>query len=109
MVATSQEFDIPSVFSRGISGLRKLSKVWTDSFSMHPQSRAKMDLPWKIIYPVDFFPLSNSGQDQAIRDFVDLLASHLECEAEKVSLRNVWSSSPPADESDMDVYMKNVK
>ncbi|KAL9623536.1 MAG: hypothetical protein Q9160_002217 [Pyrenula sp. 1 TL-2023] len=109
MVATSKEFDVPSIFSRGISSLARLMTLLFSTSSSSARSASETSLPWKILYPTDYFPIANRGQTEAVKDFVEVLAAHVGCEIEMMSLKERWASKPPSDESNMDKFMENVQ
>ena len=68
-------------------------------------------LPTKILYPVDFFPLSDPTHQELIEEFVTVLERYLNTTRTEVNLTAEWSKSAVVDAKGqvLQEYMAKVR
>lgn len=105
MVATCPTFDSPCLFGRELSRFKEIVPVWYERQLKPP---GNSELPWAILYPTDFLPVTNAEQMRAINDFTHGLSKYLKVSPRKISLAESWSKTSPVEEKVLDVFMQNV-
>lgn len=67
------------------------------------------DRSFEIMYPFDYWPVPSAPQMALIDSFVDDMTTHLGASITKLSIRNLWESSPPEGaSSDIEEYLQDV-
>jgi hypothetical protein len=105
MVLTCPQFDSPSLFGRNIHTFNNFVQSW---YGASIKSQDRSNRPWRIVYPVDYLPVSNHDQARVFDEFVGDLAAYLEVEPEILSIAETWRQAPPTEERDISKYMENV-
>lgn len=105
LVSTCPQFDTPSFFGRDISTFRNLVNSWYGPKLVPPKAK----LPDAILYPSDYLPIANSGQQQLLDEFVQDLVLHLKVRPHTVSMADEWAKSSPVEEKSLETYMENVR
>lgn len=100
----SSPFDAPAMYARDIKKLEKWIGAWIST------DIETYQLPFSIIYPTDFLPVSNKAQMELIDDFVADLETTHGVSRTKVSLKDLWKEKTPsgADSTDIAQYLKDV-
>lgn len=60
---------------------------------------ASAELPRRIIYPTDYFPVSDTKHQKLVEQFVQNLENHLDVSRTEVNLAQLWKDQPPSDSS----------
>lgn len=107
MLPTCPAFDVPSLFGRDITLFADFIRLWYNR-ELKPDTHA--GLPWKIVYPTDFLPVANGSQMKVFDRFTDDLASYVDAEVKRVSIKNTWAENPPPEAEDRSLrqYLHNV-
>lgn len=56
-------------------------------------------LPRRIIYPTDYFPLSDVKHQKLVEQFVQNLETYLDIRRTEVNIARLWEAQPPSDSS----------
>jgi hypothetical protein len=86
----NREFDTVGHFARN---LRDLHYIVSHTFENIPQDFSKF--PSKILYPLEFYPLKNSKQQDLTEEFVAILEEFLGVKRTPFSFVEEWEKSPP--------------
>lgn len=105
MVATCPTFDSPCLFGRELSRFKEIVPSW---YERQLQPPGNSELPWAILYPTDFLPVTNAEQMRVINDFTHEISKYLGVSPRKISLADSWSKTSPVEEKVLDVFMQNV-
>lgn len=105
MVATCPTFDSPCLFGRDLVRFKEIVPAW---YERQLKPLANSELPWAILYPTDFLPVTNAEQMRAINDFTHGLSKYLEVPPRQISLQESWSKTSPVEEKVLDVFLQNV-
>lgn len=92
MIPVFPPWDVPALFTRDIAMLKPVISTWIRKDLISPRLFKK---PYTIVYPLDFFPVTNHVQMRLIDTFVADLAEALHAEIRKVSIASLWKESPP--------------
>ncbi|PNP80392.1 hypothetical protein FNYG_05991 [Fusarium nygamai] len=96
-------FDTPCVFARSLDVIRRVAKTWITA----PLSIKKR--PYRLIYPLDYFPTKSSDQMVIINSFIRDVETHLPATIIPFAIRDSWQKSrPPETTGDMEEYLKDV-
>lgn len=70
----------------------------------------EVNLPQKIIYPVDLHPILNESQQRLVDEFISTLEEFMRVKVEEVNLGEMWAESRPVESrgEGMQTYMKDV-
>lgn len=93
------------LLGRSLSDLHLLASTTLD---LKDSSTA---FPSKIIYPLDFFPHSNSTHQAMVDEFVGVLEDFLGTKRVEISLAEKWEQCPPleANGKPLKQYMSKVR
>ncbi|CAH0018141.1 unnamed protein product [Clonostachys rhizophaga] len=86
----SPEFDTVGHFARN---LRDLHYIVSHTFENIPRNSSKF--PSKILYPLEFYPLKNSKQQDLTEEFVVVLEEFLGVKRTPFSFVEEWGKNPP--------------
>ncbi|PQE05256.1 Amidase protein [Rutstroemia sp. NJR-2017a BVV2] len=80
------------IFSRNLGKLSVFAETWYGE----GKSRMKQkNLPMAIVVPVDLFPSEDSLSKQLVPKLIEDLENHLEVEAQRIGMSEIWKQQPP--------------
>jgi hypothetical protein len=82
-------FDVVGLFSRELSSLQHIVSSTLDV------NKEFKTFPKKIIYPLDFFPHSDSKHQAMVDDLIGILENFLGTKRVEISLADRWEQFPP--------------
>lgn len=85
-----RRYDTVGLFSRRLDDLVSLAK----HSLVIPDGSVKQSR--RIIYPTDYFPLSDTKHQKLVDQFVQNLETHLGIERTEVNLARLWEKQPPS-------------
>ncbi|KAH8734004.1 amidase signature domain-containing protein [Ilyonectria robusta] len=102
-IMKSSIYDNGRLFSRNLKDLLQMTPT-LGIISL------EVNLPQKIIYPVDLHPTLNESQQRLVDEFVSTLEEFMRVRVEKVNLGEMWAKSRPVESrgEGMQIYMKDV-
>ncbi|KAI1357319.1 putative amidase [Xylaria arbuscula] len=89
IVVNSPLFDVVGLFSRTLNNLHDLASL---TLNLPP---APVKFPTRILYPLDFFPHSNSKHQAMVDKFIGALERLLGTKRVEFSIAERWSQCPP--------------
>ncbi|KAH8759977.1 amidase signature domain-containing protein [Diaporthe sp. PMI_573] len=89
IVVNSPMFDVVGLFSRELSSLQHIVSRTLDV------NKEFKTFPKKIIYPLDFFPHSDSKHQAMVDDLIGILENFLGTKRVEISLAERWEQCPP--------------
>jgi len=107
MVPTFDRFDTQCIFARDINKLDTILQVWLDNCDI---AKPKANMPKRLLYPVDLFPVDNEVQMQHVKSFVKDFSDYLQAPVTEIDLSLEWERSHPesVDEDSLDGYLSEV-
>lgn len=88
-----RRYDTIGLFERRLDDLVSIAK---HSLVVSDES---VTPPRRIIYPTDYFPLSDPKHQKLVEQFVQNLETHLGFQRTEVNLAQLWEEKPPSDSS----------
>ncbi|KAK2611385.1 hypothetical protein N8I77_004725 [Diaporthe amygdali] len=90
---SSERYDTVGLFGRRLDDLVSVAK---HSLAISDESVTRLR---RIIYPTDYFPLSDPKQQKLVEQFVQNLETHLDVRRIEVNFAEIWNEKPPSDSS----------
>ncbi|KAG8164618.1 hypothetical protein KVR01_004893 [Diaporthe batatas] len=87
---SSERYDTVGLFSRRLEDLVSAAK-----HSLQVSDRS-VEMPRRIFYPTDYFPLADDKHQKLIEQFVQNLESHLDAQRVEVNIAQLWQDHPPS-------------
>lgn len=106
IVPTCLRFDVPSVFARDLTVLRKFLPVWYNR-TLVPQKPSEPN-SWSILYLSEYMDAVTEEQRNCITSFGEALSEFLAGRASTVSMKAKWAGDKPEDSDDFDSYFEHV-
>lgn len=85
-----RRYDTVGLFGRRLEDLVSAAK---HSFSV---SERHVELPRRIFYPTDYFPLADAKHQKLVEQFVQNLETHLNVARIEVNIAQLWEDHPPS-------------
>ena len=93
MFTVFKHFDVPGLFARDLSKLALFAEKWYEDRLQGFQTA--VDLPPKIILPLDLLPSEDTPQKRIVLDFVKDLEIYLKIKADRIVISDLWAKTPP--------------
>ncbi|KAL2275630.1 hypothetical protein FJTKL_01697 [Diaporthe vaccinii] len=90
---SSERYDTVGLFGRRLDDLVSIAR---HSFAISDESTKP---PRRIIYPTDYFPLSDAKHQKLVEEFVQNLEARLDVRRTEVDIAQLWKDQPPSGSS----------
>ncbi|KAG9503352.1 hypothetical protein J7337_006197 [Fusarium musae] len=107
LIKTYALFDTPCIFARSFDIVKRVANIWrADSYS---RTMRQPKRPYRLVYPVDYFPMESSEQMSLITSFIDDVKKLAPATLVPFSIRESWKQNHPSGvSSDIDEYLQDV-
>jgi len=97
IVGGSESFDTIGILARDIDISCNMA------ISIMKLKEKKIQLPRRIILPLDFFPLADSVHQKMVDEFITILEQYLGITKIELKLADVWAEDPPGEAKGMNL------
>ncbi|KAF5686958.1 amidase signature domain-containing protein [Fusarium circinatum] len=107
LIKTYALFDTPCVFARSFDVVKRVANIW--GAASYSGAIGQTKRPYRLIYPVDYFPVQSSEQMNLLTSFVDDVERLAPATLVTFSIRDSWKQNHPSDVSNnVDEYLQDV-